>query len=50
VLELHKNYEKMAKQLEETHKQLTNQVEKTFYEEIHTISREKNVLVEDKSY
>jgi hypothetical protein len=29
----------MAKQLEETHKQLANQVEKAFYEESQRISR-----------
>ncbi len=30
----------MAKQLEESHKQLANQVEKAFYEESQKISRE----------
>jgi hypothetical protein len=31
----------MAKQLEESHKQLANQVKKTFYEESQKISREE---------
>jgi hypothetical protein len=33
VQEIQKKNERMAKQLEEKHKQLANQVEKTFYEE-----------------
>jgi len=38
---LQKENEKMAKQLEETWKQLINQVEKTFYEESQKTSREE---------
>jgi hypothetical protein len=41
VLELQKENEKMAKQLEETHKQLANQVKKTLYEENQKTSKEK---------
>ncbi len=41
VFQLQKENEKMAKQLEETWKQLINQVEKTFYEESLKTSREE---------
>ncbi len=41
MLELQKENEKMAKQLEETHKQLANQVKKTLYEENQKTSKEK---------
>ncbi len=41
VLELQKENEKMGKQLEETQKQLANQVEKTLYEKNQRTSREK---------
>ncbi len=40
VQELQKENGKMAKQLEETQKQLANQVKKTFYEENQRITRE----------
>ncbi len=42
ILELQKDNElEMVKQLEETHEQLTNQMEKTFYEECQKISIKK---------
>ncbi len=41
VLELQKENEKMGKQLEETQKQLANQMEKTFYEKNQRTSREE---------
>ncbi len=42
ILELQKDNElEMVKQLEETHEQLTNQVEKMFYEECQKISTEE---------
>jgi len=41
VQELQKENERMAKQLKETHNQLANEVEKTFYEENQRISKEK---------
>jgi hypothetical protein len=44
MLELQKENEKMEKQLEETHNQLVNQVEKTLYEKSQRTSREKKCL------
>ncbi len=41
MLELQKENEKMEKQLEETDKQLANQIQKTIYEESKRTSREE---------
>jgi len=50
VQELQKKNEKMAKQLEETQKQLTNQVEKALYEKKPKDFKRRNVLVEDHNF
>lgn len=50
VQELQKENGRMAKQLEETQKQLANEMKKTLYEESQRITRKKNVSDEDKNY
>ncbi len=50
VQELQKKNEKMAKQLEETQKQLTNQVEKALYEKKPKDFKRRNVLAEDHNF